>query len=162
MPAMSNILLSRDVDAATDITLYPVKDDPFPNWRSNVDGVSTEGQSSASMMWQEGKTESKVNIKLSLPIMEIIPAGSVDATGRTAAPKVAGVDSFSGTFFLSNRGTQSTRAELIRAVCHLLCGAASTADAGADPTTAASGTFKTIASTRPIPYAIVNKLYPGA
>jgi len=160
MPVMTQILLRKD-GAAADNTFLPVKDVPFPSWRTNVDGLATEGQAKIDMMWQEGKNETKVNVKVALPIMEIIPAGTVDASGRTASPKVAGVDSASITFFLSNRGTQTTRAELMRAVAHLCSGANSATDGHNNPTSAgAVGSYK--ASSSPMIYGIVNKLFPGA
>lgn len=161
MPIMTNILLRKD-SAAADNTFLPVKDVPFPEWRTNVDALSTEGQARINMMWQEGKNEAKVNVKIAMPIMEIIPAGSVDASGRTAAPKVAGIDSVSVSFFLSNRGTQATRAELMRALAHLCVGAGNSTDGLVNPTSAsAANAYKNASNGSPLIYGIVNKLFPG-
>lgn len=160
MPAMTNILLRSDA-AAVDHTLIPVRDIPFPSWRTNEDGVPVTGQKRLDLQFEtlkNGKT--KVNFKVGLPIMEVIPAGTVGASGVQAAPQVADEDSFSGTFFLSPRGTQTTRAELMRVVAHLMMGATSVTGTGVNAATAAVGAVKS--STSPLHYAVVNLLFPGS
>lgn len=160
MPAMTNLLLKGDA-SATDIALVPVSDVPFPKWRTDVDGESELQATKLDVQWERLKNgKTRVNVKLVKPIMEVIPSGTVTAAGVAAAPKVADEEFISVTMMCSPRGTQSTRAELLRLVSHLLSGATSVTATGMNPSLTTVGAFK--GSTAPVVYGLVHLLFPGA
>lgn len=163
MPAMTNVLLRSDVDGTSDNTFLPVRDFPNPHWRTNVAGVPIRGQKRLefqSDVLKSGKT--KVNLKLVHPIMEVIPAGTVNSSGVQAGASVADDESVSVTFFLSARGTGDTRAELLRGLAHLCTGARDTSGTLIHPVTAGAHAYRDAAATSAIPYGIANLLFPGA
>lgn len=163
MPQMSNILLRSDVDGLTDHVLYPVRDIPFPSWRENVSGLPIAGQGRLEVQNETMKDGAvRVNAKIVKPIMEIIPAGTVNSAGVQAAPAVADTEWASVTFRLSPRGTGDTRAELMRMLAQLICGAGSTSGAMLSPTAGPAHAFRDTTDIRPLPYAIANLLFPGA
>jgi len=158
MPNMTSILLKRD--DGLDITLFPVSDTP-PTWRSNISGISNGGQVLLKAQYEELKNgRMKVNVKLDVPIMEVIPTGSVAASGFQAAPTVADVESISVTFYLSKRGSNETRADLYRMFAHLLIGAGSTSGQYIFPGNGLADTYRDIASGYVAPYSIVNLVLP--
>jgi len=163
MPAMANILLRSDVDGTTDHIFCPVKDVPFPSWRENVSGVPIVGQGRLEVQNETLKDNSvRVNFKITKPIMEVIPSGTVNSSGVQAGPAVADTEFVSVTFKLSPRGTNDTRAELLRMVSHLLCGAGSTTGAGFAPSSAGAHAYRDAAVDKSALYAISNLLFPGA
>lgn len=162
MSVMTNVLLRSDVDGTTDHTFYPVRDVPFPHWRTNVDGLPLSGQKRIESQFEvlkNGKT--RVNVKIINPIMELIPAGTVNSAGVQASPRVADEESISITWFLSDRGNQDTRAELQRMVAHLMAGANATSGGFTTPVGGVAHSFKNVAPASVIPYAIANLLFPG-
>lgn len=164
MGAMTNLLVRSDVDGTSDLTFLPVRDTPFPHWRTNASGLPITGQKRVETQFETLKNgKVKVNIKVVNPIMELIPAGTVNSSGVQAAPMVADEDSFSGTFFLSPRGSTDTRAELMRMVAHLLVGAGVTTSTILNPVTAGAHAWRDVAAAGyPVPYSIINLLFPGA
>lgn len=160
MPAMTPLLLKNE-DGTTDSTLQPVRDVPFPHWRTNTDGYPTAGEERLEVQYETLKNgKVKVNVKLVKPILEVVPAGTVNSAGVQAAAQVADEDAISCTFFLSPRGTQSTRAQLMRHFVHVLSGASSTTATQVQPVSGTANAWKT--SALPIPYAIINLLFPGS
>ncbi|DAD50852.1 TPA_asm: coat protein [ssRNA phage SRR5466727_1] len=165
MPAMSKILVRSDVDGTTDVTFHPIKDFPFPSWRTNDAGKALLGQSRLDVQWEAPAKPAgkyRVNIKLATPIMEVIPAGTVNSAGVQAAPTVADEESVSCTFFFSSRGTADTRAEMVRAFQHILAGANDVTGTGLIPKNAVAHAFRDATSTLPVPYALANLLFPGS
>lgn len=159
MAVMTNLLLRRD-SAATDVTLIPKTDRPFPSWRTDVDGESEYQAITLDAQWEKMKSgKTRVNVKLNKPIMEVVPAGTVNASGVQAAPRVADVETISVTMITSPRGTQTTRADLLRLMVHLLSGATSVTGSGASPVGGAVDVFKN--STAPLTYGFVHQLMPG-
>lgn len=161
MPQMTNILVKSDADGS-DITLHPVRDVPFPHWRTNIPGVPIVGQRRLELMYETMKNgKVRVNFKVVNPIMEVIPSGAVSAAGTQAAAKVADEDSFSGTFFFSPRGSHATRAELVRMAAHILVGASASANAIVNPAVSTAESYIDATTSYPLPYALVNLLFPG-
>lgn len=166
MPQMNNLLLKKD--DGTDVTLKPQTDRwPTLVWRTNVTGTPVLGQSTLKLQSEEitsgvNKGKTRVNIQLAVPIMEIIPAGSVDASGHTAGAAVADVESVSMTFFLSPRGTNETRADLVRMFAHLMVGATAVTGQKVDPSTITADSYRDIAEASMLPYSLINLLYPGS
>lgn len=163
MPAMSNLLLRKDADGTTDVTLYPVKDFPFPVWRSNDPSLPLAGQMRLELSFETLKSgKIRVNHKLTKPIMAVIPAGTVNSSGIQAAPEVVDEESISTTYFLSPRGNHDTRAELLRFNAHLEIGASATTGDGNNPAVAVANAYKNASSSKMVPYSLVNLLFPGA
>lgn len=163
MPAMANVMLRSDVDGTSDHTFYPVKDIPFPSWRENVSGLPIAGQGRLEAQNEDLKDGAKrVNLKLIKPIMEIIPAGTVNSAGVQAAPAVADTEWVSVTWRLSPRGTNDTRAELQRMLAQLVSGAGYAVGDLVNPVTSGAHAYRDIGSNRVVPYAIANLLFPGA
>lgn len=161
MPAMTSILLRKDSDN-TDAVFFPVRDVPFPHWRTNVSGMTEAGQSRIESQFEKQKNgKTRVNVKIIKPIMAVIPAGTVNAAGVQAGPTVVDEESVSVTFFLSPSGTDATRAELTRMLAHLMSGGGSTTGQVA-PVTGSADTYKVASSAYVVPYAIINLLFPGA
>lgn len=159
MAVMTNLLLRRD-SAATDVTLVPKTDRPFPSWRTDVDGESENQAITLDAQWEKMKSgKTRVNVKLNKPIMEVVPAGTVNASGVQAAPRVADIETISVTMITSPRGTQTTRADLLRLMTHLLSGANSTAGSGYSPKDGVVDAFKS--TMAPITYGLVHQLMPG-
>lgn len=163
MPAMANVLLRSDVDGTTDHTFFPVKDIPFPSWRENVSGLPISGQGRIEVQNEDLKDGAKrVNLKVIKPIMEVIPAGTVNSAGVQAAPAVADTEWVSVTWRLSPRGTNDTRAELQRMLAHLIAGASSATGQLVHPVSSAAHAYRDVGSGNSVPYAIANLLFPGA
>lgn len=164
MPTMANFLLKRD--DGTDVTYIPVSDTPFPNWRTNTSGVGESGQNRIFLQYEKitkganaGKT--RVNIRLVQPIMEVIPSGSVAASGFQAGPTVADEESVSLTFFLSPRGTNETAADLLRQFAHLIIGGSSSTGSAIGPNYTTADTYRDASTVYTLPYGIVNRLFPS-
>lgn len=163
MPAMSNLLVRSDVDGTSDITFYPLKDNPFPQWRTNISGTPLLGQSRIETQWENLKGGAmRINVKVIKPILEVIPAGTVNSSGVQAAPMVADDEFVSVTWKVSPRGSNDTRAELQRWVAHLLVGASGSTGVGISPVAGGAHAFRDVVSSSPVPYAISNLLFPGA
>lgn len=159
MAVMTNLLLRRD-SAASDVTLVPKTDRPFPSWRTDVDGESELQAITLDAQWEKMKSgKTRVNVKLNKPIMEVVPAGTVNASGVQAAPRVADIETISVTMITSSRGTQTTRADLLRLMVHLLSGASSVTATYHNPATAAVDTYK--GSTSPLVFGLIHQLMPG-
>lgn len=160
MPSMSNIILRKD--DATDVLYVPVSDTPFPHWRTNFSGVPMHGQARLEVKTETMKNGNvRVNIKLAQPIMEIIPSGSVGASGIQAAPAVADEEVISMTFYASQRGSNETRADLLRQFAHLIAGAGATSGSIVAPPSATADTYRDVAVGIPVIYGIVNLLWPS-
>lgn len=160
MPAMTNLVVKDD--NATDVTFVPVKDVPFPEWRTDNYALPLEGQPRFSMAWETLKDKSmRVNAKLVVPVMEIIPAGTVDASGRQAAAAVAFADTYSFTAITNKRSTNENIADGARMFLSFLCGATQTASSGYTPNgTSPADTF--LNATSPVLYGMIHRLFPGA
>lgn len=163
MPAMANVLLRSDVDGTSDHTFYPVKDIPFPSWRENVSGLPIAGQGRLEVQNETLKDgASRVNLKLIKPIMEVIPAGTVNSAGVQAAPMIADTEWVSVTWRLSPRGTNDTRAELQRMLAQLVSGASSSSGQQVSPVSGGAHAYRDVGTGNAVPYAIANLLFPGA
>lgn len=161
MPSMTNILLKKD--DGTDNTYYPVTDRPSPHWRTNVSGIGDSGQARLEFQTEKMKNgKTRANLKVTQPIMEVIPSGSVNAMGIQAAPMVADEESVSITFYLSPRGTNETRADLFRQVAHLLQGAGANTTMNLVVSGVTADVIRDCAAASPVPYGIVNLLWPGS
>lgn len=159
MPAMTNLVVKDD--NKSDVTFVPVKDVPFPEWRTDIPGLPLEGQPRFSMAWEALKDKSlRMNAKLVMPVMEVIPAGTVDASGRQAAAAVAFTNTLSFTAITSRRATNENIADAYRMMLHFLSGATSAADNSLGVAWSDAGGFE--AATAPIPYGFIHRLFPGA
>lgn len=158
--ANQDILLLKK-DTGTDVTYFPVSDRPVLQWRTNVSGVSDLGQSRLEIKEELMKSGVKrVNIKIEQPIMEVIPSGSVNAMGVQAGPHVAGSDSISITGYFSSRGTNITRADLLRQAAQLLAGAGSATGLNIIVNSTAD-TYKSAGAANVVPFGLVNGLWPN-
>lgn len=165
MPAMGNILLRKD--DATEVAFGPVGDPQRSGvleWRSNVTGLSLDAQQRVTLRVQRDQKTGRIRINhvLTLPIMEVIPSGSTAASGYQAAPRVADVESISTTYYLSPRGSNETRADLVRQNVHLIGGAGTPSGNFVSPTAVTADTFRDVAASAVVPYGIVNLLLPYA
>lgn len=162
MPAMSNILVRSDVDGTSDVTFYPLKDNPFPQWRTNISGTPLLGQSRIETQWENLKGGAmRINLKIIKPILEVIPAGTVNSSGVQAAPMVADDEFVSVTWKVSPRGSSDTRAELQRWLSHVMSGAGSISGSTMGVSSAAHA-YRDASSSYVLPYVISNLLFPGA
>lgn len=161
MPTMQNVLVKKD--DGTDVTLYPVDDkDGIATWRSNISGISVNGQARLTIQYETMKNgKVRVNEKLTLPIMAVIPAGSVNNAGVQAAPTVLDEESRSTTYYLSPLGSNETRADLFRMGAHLTVGAGSTTGMTLNPQNTTADTFRDVTNGSVLPYGIVNLLFPN-
>lgn len=161
MPNMADILLKKD--DGTSVTFNPVDDkDGVSTWRTRISGVSNAGQCKVTMQYETMKSgKMRVNAKLTVPIMEVIPAGSVNASGIQAAPAVADDESASVTFYLSPRGSNETRADMMRMFAHLVSGGGVVAAQTCSPENATADTFRDAAEGKVLPYGISNLLIPN-
>jgi len=160
MPQMTTILLKKD--DASDVTLVPVSDTPNPHWRTNISGIAAAGQVRLEEKAEEMKNgRVRVNVKLTLPIMEVVPSGTVNAAGFQAAPIVADEEAISMTAYFSPRGSNETRADLVRMFAHLVSGATSVSGGSAYPQSSTADTFRDVSSASPAPYGLVNLLWPS-
>lgn len=163
MPQMTNMLVRSDVDGLANHTFIPARDVPNPLWRTNVAGIPVIGQSTYEVQWEAMKNgKTKVNCKLAVPIMEVVPAGTVNSEGRQAGPAVADLESVSCTFFFSPRGTTDTRAEIVRMFMGIMQGASNANGGGTSPITGAAHAYRDVVNTQQVPYGLVNLLFPGA
>lgn len=104
----------------------------------------------------------KITRKLEVPIMEIIPAGSVNADGRTAAPAVSHIETDIRTRLHHPLSTATERADSLRMGSHLDCGGAAAPNTILGAGGATAFTFRDTASTNQIPYGDVNFVWPSA
>lgn len=163
MPAMSNILVRSDVDGTSDVTFHPLKDSPFPQWRTNISGMPLLGQSRIETQWENLKGGAmRINLKVVKPILEVIPAGTVNSSGVQAAPMVADDEFVSVTWRVSSRGSHDTRAELQRWLAHILNGASSATGTTISPVAGAAHGYRDAGNNSVVPYMISNLLFPGA
>lgn len=160
MPNMDNLLLKRD--DGTDVTYYPISDRPILQWRTNVSGVSVEGQARVEIQTEDMKSgKTRANMKIVQPIMAVIPSGSVNAAGIQAAPTVVDEDAISITFYAGKQGSNETRADLVRQAAHLLSGAGSTTTQNIAVSAVTADLVRDSANTRVVPYGLVNLLWPS-
>lgn len=160
MASMDNLLLKKD--DGTDVTYYPISDRPLTHWRTNVSGVSLEGQSRVELQTETMKNgKTRANVKIIQPIMAVIPSGSVNAMGIQASPTVVDEDSVSVTFYAGKQGTNETRADLVRQLAHLLLGAGSSTGQGLTATSTTPDVVRDAANSRVFPYGFVNGLWPS-
>lgn len=158
MPAMSTIAVKRD--DGTDVTFQPISDSPHL-WQTRFSGLPLDGQTALEVKTEQMKGgKLRVNIKLSQPLMEVIPAGSVNASGVQAAPAVADSDVASLTFYLSPRGSNETRADLVRMLAHILSGAGTGSGATLAPQSSVADSFRDATSASLLPYGLINLIWP--
>lgn len=160
MATQANLLVKDDTN--TSITLYPVSSDLGGKgmaWRSNISGVPIDGQIRLTVTRTRlAKGGFKVTEKLEVPKMETLLTSS--ASGYTAAPKVAYVDTRITSTFSTGRTVNSDLANLTRMGIHISTGASSTAATEVDCAAGASGAMLAVVDTMPVPFAVVNGLGP--
>lgn len=162
----TNISVRRD--DGTDLTLVPV---------SSI----TEGQA-VSTVWRELSTTkseqacvrltqtvermksgvTKVTRKLEVPVMEIIPAGSVNSDGRTAAPAVSHVETDIRTRFHHPLSNATERADSLKMGTNLDASGHVTAATGLSPTVVTANAWRDAASAYQLVYGDVNFVWPTA
>lgn len=104
----------------------------------------------------------KTTRKLEVPIMEIIPAGSVNADGRTAAPKVSHIETDIRTRFHHPRCTATERADSYRMALNVDGYGGATANTTNSPHSVTAYLFRDIASGSQVPYGDIQYVWPSA
>lgn len=161
MANMANLLLKKD--DGTDVTYLPIAESPSLFWRTNVSGVGAGGQSSVTIQ-RDGKLKNggkRTNVKLSLPVMEIIPSGTVNNMGYQAAPKVAGSVTLSLTVYEDPCVTNEVLADALRQFAHLMIGGRDTSGGGVSPMTVTADTYRDAVAGYIVPFGIVNGIWPN-
>lgn len=161
---LPNILVKKD--DGTDVTFLPDGINMEEGWRTNVSGVSSIAQLRLSVLEKKvtsgaNKGKTQVSVRLSMPLMEVIPSGTANALGYQPGASVADTEVGTATFYFSDRGTNETRADLVRMLAHALSGAGATTAQIIAVGSVTADVVRDAAITRPIPYKLVNLLDPS-
>lgn len=166
MGAAINLSVRRD--DATDITLVPVSGTYEKGIQSIVyRELSTTKPEGACIRLTLTSEEMKSGVKkltrkLEVPIMAIIPAGSVNSDGRTAAPAVDHVETDIRVRYHHPNSTATERADSLRLGSHIDIGATTTAGGGVGPASTTPYAFRDIPSANQVPYGDINYVWPNA
>jgi hypothetical protein len=162
MTAMANILVKDDAATPVEFTFKPVTDTPTPFWRTAIAGVPFEGQARAWFIEDKLKDGNfKRTIKLEIPVMETLGASGT-AAGYVAPPKVAYTESWFLTNISNRRATQADRANGVKILNGIMCGASSTTATGTLDNTSAGDAWKAAATTAAIgPAFLIDALIPN-
>lgn len=104
----------------------------------------------------------KITRKLEVPVMAIIPAGSVNADGRTAAPAVDHVETDIRVRYHHPMSNASERADSLRMGNYIDSSGHVTAGNTMAPSAAAASTYRDVISAYQIVYGDVNFVWPSA
>lgn len=120
MSAISAIVINDGQTTPVAHTFNPVQSNPNALYRENQAGLALIGQPWITCVVKpdSGNGLNKVVITLDLPALETVTGQN--ASGYTAAPKVAYENKFVGTFFLPSRGTSAQRKDLRVLLANLL------------------------------------------
>lgn len=160
MPLMKNILARKD--SGTDVTYFPVSDTPKQTWRTNLATMALDGQFTIEYQTETLKGgKARSNLKITQPIMSVVPFGTVNAAGYTSSPTLVGSEAISITLYRDTaHGTSETIAGLLRQAAHVLSGASHVSGAGVTPKDATSSSFRDIPEDSAVLYSLVNNLSP--
>jgi len=160
MSDMTDIVIRSDDATPIDRRLIPVSNrDSQMMWRGDVDGTPIDGQITLTANWEKLKTGTfRLTAKLEIPVMESVSSSS--ASGYVAAPKVAHVLVGIVTVFASNRSTIADRANIVKMLAHVLCGANSTAGGGTNPQVTTGDVWKNLTGVAQIPYGMIHLVTP--
>lgn len=159
MGAMTNLLVKDDASTPVEVTLVPITDTPYPQWRGNTAGVPLEGQIRTSSLQEKLKNGSyRVVTKTEVPVMETLGASGTSA-GYVAPPAVAYVNTIITTAFFDKRSTTADRANAMKMHMGLIQGASSTTATGVLSNTAAGDAWKN--SVLPITNHMINLVTPN-
>lgn len=167
MSNATNIVLKRD--DATDLTLVPVSS--YSSGEGKLTASFRELSTTkplAACVRLTVEVESmksgvmKVTRKLEVPVMEIIPAGAVNADGRTAAPAVSHVETDIRTRYHHPRSTATERADSLKMATHVDVGASSGAGGGLGVTSTTAFAWRDVTASFQIPYGDINYVWPSA
>lgn len=154
-------LVLRD-DNGANVTFQPVTDGPRAEWRDTTASVPFVGQKRLLLEVQSAPTKGGLMRSLfrtESPILET-PVGAA-SDGYQAPPEVAHVVSVQTTIISHERATSENIADALRMHVHAVSGAAATADNVVTPAGTTADTFRDVANTRNITYALVNRLPPN-
>lgn len=159
MAQMTSILVKDDAATPVEHALYPVSDNPHPQWRETAYGVPVDGQIRYSLNIERTKNRAyKVTAKLEVPVMETLGASGSSA-GYVAPPKVAYVNTGIVTMFCDPRSTEQDRANVLRMLTGILQGAGDVTGTGTLTNTSAGQAFLT--NYKPTPTAFRSLMLPN-
>lgn len=117
MSQIANIAIQDGQGTPVTHTFYPLRSGDKSTWRENQAGLSLIGQGIVDMSVKQGPLN-KVRLVLELPALET--ATGANASGYTAAPKVAYSNKAIVELFLPARGTAAQRKDLRVLLSNLL------------------------------------------
>lgn len=120
MSQIANIAIPDGQGTPVTHTFYPLRSGDKSTWRENQAGLALIGQGTVDMMVKQGPL-SKIRMVLELPALET--ATGANASGYTAAPKVAYSNKVIIEMFLPSRGTAAQRKDLRVLASNLLLNA---------------------------------------
>lgn len=130
MSSITTIVIADGKATPVSHTFYPSSSGFLSRWREQISGVPLIGQGVLGMLAKfDEKNASalqKIRIVLELPVQEV--AGTQNAAGYTAQPKVAFTNKVICEFFLPGRGDAAMRKD-IRVMLKNLLGDATIVDA---------------------------------
>ncbi|DAD49871.1 TPA_asm: coat protein [ssRNA phage EMS014] len=156
MPAMTNIVLRDDQTSVATKTLIPiVSDGNMSVWRENAANVPIDGQIKLTGQWERMKDGTyRLNAKLEVPVMETAGAGGA----YVAPPKVAYKVTASLTLYAPSRSTIADRANAMKMLSAVLCGADATAGTTLSPQSVTGDAWKN--SALPFVFGFINQAFP--
>lgn len=104
----------------------------------------------------------KITRKLEVPIMAIIPAGSVNSDGRTAAPAVDHVETDIRIRYHHPNSNATERADSLKMGNYIDCSGHVTPATMMSPAVGTANTFRDVAAAFQMVYGDVNFVWPSA
>lgn len=104
----------------------------------------------------------KITRKLEVPIMAIIPAGSVNSDGRTATPVVDHVETDIRVRYHHPLSTPTERADSLKMGNYIDASGHVTAGSTMSAATATANTYRDVTAAYQVPYGDINFVWPSA